>query len=721
MSTKTIQGRGVPTRLAWWMTVAVMGVAVAGTFSPRPSLHAAVGVLTRFVGPTSSQPLALTANGAFLVAANPDNDSVSFFDVRADREPARATVPVQNEPNGVAFLPDGCKAYVANTVSGTVSVIAPTSPTAIVRRPTSPHSGRRTSPTRSRSHPTGPSSTWRTPAPTPCRVIDTATETVIETIPVGPRAARPRDHERRRRGRHGRESLRDSVPVVLVSGKIDGAEERSRAGHGRRDRDGHGRVRRCPSIRSRTRGSAPLATRSRGFRPARSSLPTGAYPNQLNNVAMQGQLRVPAEHRRVAQRARALRRQHAEPALRARQRRPARAGATTINMHQAVAHQTGLPKLFITQPWAIAFKHAADQGYVVSAASNIVVKVAVDPATGAPTVADDPARSDTRAADPRRKEPARHRGQRDRHARVRDELRVARRERPELTGRRERCWRQSPRRPVPAPGTAEDTIHIGKELYNTSVGASIPRRRRRRADRRAGCRTTGGAPAPPAILSGSDKVVWIFPAGPRRTIPQHADFDPSDATRSRMRMLNWSANRDEQEDFELNIRAVSGGQGPDRAGRRRDAGPGRHRLPAAGERRAQSAQGAGRGRLGRARRRSCSSAFARRSRRCRRPSPMSLPGRALFTAANCQSCHGGSQWTTRRVRFTPPPEPAQIVNGQIIGELRQVGTFDPTLFNEIRQNAAPPLGANGFVPPSLLSAFAFEGPQLPQRRRRLVR
>jgi hypothetical protein len=39
--------------------------------------------------------------------------------------------------------------------------------------------------------------------------------------------------------------------------------------------------------------------------------------------------------------------------------------------------------------------------------------------------------------------------------------------------------------------------------------------------------------------------------------------------------------------------------------------------------------------------------------------------------------------------------------------LRTVGTFDPTALNEVRQNAAAPLGANGYVPPSLLSIFAF--------------
>ena len=47
-------------------------------------------------------------------------------------------------------------------------------------------------------------------------------------------------------------------------------------------------------------------------------------------------------------------------------------------------------KRFITQPWAIALKHRADEGYVVSAASNIVVKLKFDPAHRAPTVQNDP-------------------------------------------------------------------------------------------------------------------------------------------------------------------------------------------------------------------------------------------------------------------------------------------------------------------------------------------
>jgi hypothetical protein len=87
--------------------------------------------------------------------------------------------------------------------------------------------------------------------------------------------------------------------------------------------------------------------------------------------------------------------------------------------------------------------------------------------------------------------------------------------------------------------------------------------------------------------------------------------------------------------------------------------------------------------------------------------PDVIAGRALFAAANCQSCHSDAHWTSSRVRYTPPPASALLSNGQIISELRPVGTFDSTFFNEVRQNAALPLDADGFNPASLLSIFAF--------------
>jgi hypothetical protein len=73
-------------------------------------------------------------------------------------------------------------------------------------------------------------------------------------------------------------------------------------------------------------------------------------------------------------------------------------------------------------------------------------------------------------------------------------------------------------------------------------------------------------------------------------------------------------------------------------------------------------------------------------------------GRKLFARANCAACHGGGGWSSSRRNFTPPPAAGQISNGQLLDFLRPVGTFDPTAVNEIRQNGAAPLGADGFNP-----------------------
>jgi hypothetical protein len=86
-------------------------------------------------------------------------------------------------------------------------------------------------------------------------------------------------------------------------------------------------------------------------------------------------------------------------------------------------------------------------------------------------------------------------------------------------------------------------------------------------------------------------------------------------------------------------------------------------------------------------------------------------GRQLFASANCQSCHGGGGWSNARRTFTPPPDPILIMGGQIIGALRNVGTFDAGAANEVRDNATAPLGAAGFIPPSLLGAHGL-GPFL---------
>ncbi|HTS27638.1 MAG TPA: hypothetical protein VMH81_17310, partial [Bryobacteraceae bacterium] len=375
----------------------------------------------------------------------------------------------------------------------------------------------------------------------------------------------------------------------------------------------------------------------------------------------------------------------------------------TINMQSAVGTQTNPTKLFITQPWAIAFKNNADTGYVVSAASNIVVKLSVDPSTGKATVQNDPSDSTRVLEIPVGKNP---RGivinSTDTRAYVwnyvsRDVSAI------DLTQSPEKVTATLVSAAQPQAGTLDDKIHIGRELFFTSVGVFDP--------------PAAGQPAITGRMSNNgwgscgachpngltDNVVWIFASGPRRTVPLHSTFLASDSTQQRA--LNWSAIFDEIPAFEGNIRNVSGGLGifVQSDGITQTAAVPSFTLAAAGQKQL-TVRGVGGW--------DAITAYVQHGIRAPiSPLPKTDPdvvaGAKLFSQANCQSCHGTGLWTTSRVRFTPPPDSSLVQNTELIGELRPVGTFDPKALNEVRATAAAPLGPDGFNPPSLLSIFAF--------------
>ncbi|MEO7651315.1 MAG: YncE family protein, partial [Bryobacteraceae bacterium] len=339
----------------------------------------------RFAGPTSSQPMSLSADGTLLAVANPDNDSVSFFDVQSDSNRKLAEVSVETEPNSVALNPEGTRAYVANTVSGTVTVIAITRGSANFARVltnikvgTEPY-GVALTPNGNKLYVTNARSNS-------VSVIDTNTYQNYRTIEnAGPEP----------RGIAITNNLNDNDDdetvfvtqflALPLAGKPDG-EDDSKAG--------------VVTVLStatdsieRTIVLSPMADsgfKAAGDAFARVAPPatpveadfkfvTGAYPNQLNSVGIRGNFAF-------------------FPSTGSSPNGPVRFNVNTqsllsvvdiarnvdagrtINMHTAVRDQTNARKTFITVPWSIAFKNSKDEAYVVSAASNLVVKLAVDQA-----------------------------------------------------------------------------------------------------------------------------------------------------------------------------------------------------------------------------------------------------------------------------------------------------------------------------------------------------
>jgi len=372
------------------LVLSTMALALA-TFWFHRGLNRAFAAPARFLGPINSQPLALSADGSLLAVANPDNNSITVFDTTHNAKLAETLVG--KEPNGVAFSADGSTLYVANTVSGTVSVLGisggstsySSSLLATIPVGTEPYALALT--------PGGSKLYVANARSNSVSVINTSTNQVIQTISnVGfePRGIAITNG--------GGADTQETVYVTQflslpVAGKFDGADD-AKAGHitvisAATDAVvGDIVLNPIADTGFKAAGDALMHIAPPGTpQPADFKFTTGAYPNQLNQIAIRGKFAfVPNTGASPNGPVRFDVNTHSLLSvidLTAKQD-----AIQTINMHQAVAKQTNLAKRFITQPWA--FKHQADEGYVVSAASNIVVKVKINPSTGAPTVQTDP-------------------------------------------------------------------------------------------------------------------------------------------------------------------------------------------------------------------------------------------------------------------------------------------------------------------------------------------
>jgi cytochrome c peroxidase len=238
---------------------------------------------------------------------------------------------------------------------------------------------------------------------------------------------------------------------------------------------------------------------------------------------------------------------------------------------------------------------------------------------------------------------------------------------------------------LPAPGSQGETNLVGAEMFFSSRGSfdSIPGTNSLR-DRLS---SEGWQSCSSCHFKGlTDGVIWQFAAGPRKSVPLNASFNPHN--RSEQRLLNYSAIFDEIEDFEANIRNISG--------------PGNLATPingnlldpnhglligdngdlnvAPGTLNAFTVASANRPQVtvtlpGSANKVPALTALREWVRNAVRTpnSPLTnatlanasvpadiLQGRSLFQAAGCASCHGGLNWTVSVKDFTSPPASAEI-------------------------------------------------------------
>jgi hypothetical protein len=293
----------------------------------------------------------------------------------------------------------------------------------------------------------------------------------------------------------------------------------------------------------------------------------------------------------------------------------------------------------------------------------------------------------------------------------------------------------------PAPGSFDHAVLVGKLAFFTALGIPdndifgipirniVPRNFRGKMSKDAW--SSCGSCHPDGLADG---VTWIFGTGPRQTKPLDGMFNKF-TNMEDQGLLNWSAIRGSNTDFNNNSRAVQGGCGfasdvfdPGQCftkGATTLANPAiyDHGITQGGSE-ALDAQTLW--------------IFAA-VRALNQPKPSNVAAGAAVFQTNCASCHGGAKWTKSEIfhrdnpaavaqngatldpgvtRLAPAPPVAAAPANEFfsftcggpqkaltIKYLEDVGTFDVTNPLEIRDNAAASraFGVNGFNVPSLLS------------------
>ena len=236
-----------------------------------------------------------------------------------------------------------------------------------------------------------------------------------------------------------------------------------------------------------------------------------------------------------------------------------------INMHLGARDpEPGKTKLFFANPWAIAFTTQSGTGnaYAVSAGSDLLVKLNVD-ATGALSFTvdanttryidlndpEDPATADANAG----KNPL---GIVIRNGDTAYTMNYVSRNVSVVNLATDQVIQVIKLTDLPPAGTLAEELLVGKEMFFSSRGHfNRPAGTTASTDNRLS--SEGWQNCGSCHFAGlTDAVVWQFVPGPRKSIPMNGTWSPHNPFDQRM--LNYSAFFDEVEDFEINVRNVSG-------------------------------------------------------------------------------------------------------------------------------------------------------------------
>ncbi len=677
--------------------------------------------------PTYSSPIAINPNDRLIWVVNPSDDSVSV--IRPDNNTRLAKIAVGDEPQSIALTPDNQYAYVANAAAGTVTIIRISDPAwgtfsaSVVGTLTTG-----AEPWNIVTSPDGLRVFVANSGQDTITVIDATTRTIIGHVNLKESLANDPDRSRHFQPR--------GLAVTLDNTKLYVTRLLSFTKPGGRQGDDLGKEGLVAVLNINTASPyvtdytvarvVALAPQITGFKfPGLTNPPapdTLAFPNQLQSIVIRGDraylpniaasptgpLRFNLDTHAFVNQIGAV-----------NSASPTDAGATNLHLG-ARDPEPGKRKLFFSNPWAIAFtsQSGAGSAYAVSAGSDVLVKLNVDPAGNLNFTTDSdttryidlndptlPATSGVNAGKNPQGLAINSTGTRAYVANfVSRNVSVV-----GLTNDTVIATVQTS--DLPAPGSAGETNLVGAEMFFSSRGNfdSIPGTNSLR-DRLS---SEGWQNCASCHFKGlTDGVIWQFAAGPRKSVPLNATFSPHN--RTQQRVLNYSAIFDEVEDFEANIRNVSGpgslsggALDPNHGLLIGDSGD-LNVAPSAVN--AFALANANRQQVtvtlpGSANKVPALTALREWVRNAVRtpnspvdglpnhPFPQDIKdGRTLFLNAGCASCHGGINWTVSVKDFTSPPSagegftiternPTNFVGNPVGAQylnrfLRNVGSFN---------------------------------------------
>jgi YVTN family beta-propeller protein len=688
--------------------------------------------------PTYSSPIAINPNDRLIWAVNPSDDSVSV--IRPDNNTRLAKIAVGDEPESVALTPDNQWAYVANAAGNSVTIIRINDPawgTFSATVDSTLTTG--AEPWNIVSSPDGKRVFAANSAQDTITVINTATRAILGHVDLRNSIANDPDRTRHFQPR--------GLAVTADNSKLYVTRFLSFTRAGGRQGDDFGKEGLVTVLDVNTSSTSisdykvarniPLAAQITGFRFPGLTNDTAAFPNQLQSIVIRGETAyLPNVAASPSGPLRFNLDTHAFVNIvsGANSSSPANRGA--LNLHLGARDpEPGKRRLFFANPWAIAFNNQLGDGfgYIVSAASDLLVKVpvgangflgfTVDGDTTRYIDLNDPDNPATRGANA---------GKNPQGIAITSD--AARAYVANFVSRNvsvvdlttDSVIAVVPTSDLPAPGSVGETNLVGAEMFFSSRGNfdAIPGtnslRDRLSSEGWQGCASCH-------FKGLTDAVIWQFAAGPRKSVPLNASFNPH--KRTEQRLLNYSAIFDEIEDFEINVRNVSGpgplatpiNSNPLDPNHGLLIGPGGDLNVAPNGLNAFALPNANRDQVtvtlpGSANKVPALTAMREWVRNAVRthnaplagfpngPSGSDLAmGRNLFLKAGCASCHGGLNWTISVKDFTSPPASAERVTErnppQVIGNpvgaeflnrfLRDVGSFNlgvPGMGNNLGNN-----------------------------------